>query len=507
MFSLSFTVTMSESYTFCPYKPKAHDPTLNYLKLSDAYDVTWTHATNSPSRLDEALAGNSKILEADVQMRYNRSDTEPIMAHPPDTESNLTLAEFVEKVIVSDKGMKLDFKTIMAVEPSLQLLKNISESKVIKNPIWLNSDILDGPCFDKVCVPVDSNMFIELCQQYFPVAVLSLGWTTGNEVKGAKNMYTWSHVINMGKQIYQISQPVTFAVRAALIKRSLEQLLWLLDLSRNLTLTVWSSDKDEVDAQDLVELRSKVYNNENVYYDLPKVQADAFKTALEGKNTNSGNPYQSQIKLKSYTTASCTDVLVGETKVMFTGKGGWVSSVDELTATGMESRHINLEVSFLPLDSQNSVQNITFVAGSNGLFGTNANLSDSDGVRLILQNTGEFKVTSPDGKVMKSSGNVPDPKSQYRISLWYGPSMDSIHFSVKSKADYQKEKSLHYEGGFKPSKKFIAIGVGEQQGGVLVNELSTAIALPSGSNSWKIIPCHFTIAVLVALLIGLFIHV
>lgn len=490
----------------CSYTPKAEDPTLEYFSLSDAYDVTWMHAANSMSTLNKSLSSSLNMIEADVLMRHNRSDTEPIMAHPPDTDSNLTLAEFLEKVTASSKGMKLDFKSVIAVEPSLQLLKNISDSKGIKNPVWLNADILDGPCFDKPSLPVNSKTFIKLCQQYFPNAVLSLGWTTGNNVSESKNKYTWSNVIEMGKHISSISQPVTFPVRAILIQRSLPQILWLLDLSRNLTLTVWSSEKDVYDQRDMLDLRSKVYNKKNVYYDLPEAQAEDFKYHLRGKNLVPRNPYKSIIKLKGYSTASCTDVLVGETKVMFTGKGGWVSTVEEQKAKNRESRHIRFEVSFISLDGQNATQNVTVIVGSSGLSGANANLPDKEGLKVILQNNGEFQMISPEGKIMKSSGRVHDPNSAYSISLWYGPDMRYFNVAVRSLARFQEEKTLRYNEELKPSKMFMVIGVGEQKGSaVLLSEVGSAIAVPSSSSSW-ILPFNFVMITLFALVLGIFMH-
>lgn len=47
----------------------------------------------------------------------------PVMAHPPDVDSNLTLADFLNQTTASTKGIKLDFKTIVVVEPSLKMIK------------------------------------------------------------------------------------------------------------------------------------------------------------------------------------------------------------------------------------------------------------------------------------------------------------------------------------------------------------------------------------------------
>ena len=49
------------------------------------------------------------MIEADVLMR-GLDPREPIMAHPPETDSDITLHDWLKQVAASDKGIKLDFK-------------------------------------------------------------------------------------------------------------------------------------------------------------------------------------------------------------------------------------------------------------------------------------------------------------------------------------------------------------------------------------------------------------
>lgn len=49
------------------------------------------------------------MIEADVLLR-SHDPQEPIMAHPPNTDSDITLREWLKVVAESDKGIKLDFK-------------------------------------------------------------------------------------------------------------------------------------------------------------------------------------------------------------------------------------------------------------------------------------------------------------------------------------------------------------------------------------------------------------
>lgn len=53
-------------------------------------------------------SGSAHMLEADVLMRQ----AEPIMAHPPDQDSDVTLEEWLEEVKGHQKGIKLDFKRL-----------------------------------------------------------------------------------------------------------------------------------------------------------------------------------------------------------------------------------------------------------------------------------------------------------------------------------------------------------------------------------------------------------
>lgn len=49
------------------------------------------------------------MIEADVLLRGS-GDGEPIMAHPPATESDINLQDWLTAVSNSNKGIKLDFK-------------------------------------------------------------------------------------------------------------------------------------------------------------------------------------------------------------------------------------------------------------------------------------------------------------------------------------------------------------------------------------------------------------
>ncbi len=68
------------------------------------------------------------FIEADILLLEDKHD-EPIMAHPPDTESDLKFSEWLKLCLPSGKGLKLDFKTHNSVLPCLKSL-NASKEKV-----------------------------------------------------------------------------------------------------------------------------------------------------------------------------------------------------------------------------------------------------------------------------------------------------------------------------------------------------------------------------------------
>lgn len=84
------------------------------------------------------------MIEADVSLAETSRYPVPIMAHPPNNTSDLTLEDFLIEIVRSNcaKGIKLDFKSTRVVEPAFRVLARHSD--FIKGPIVLNADILTG---------------------------------------------------------------------------------------------------------------------------------------------------------------------------------------------------------------------------------------------------------------------------------------------------------------------------------------------------------------------------
>lgn len=240
--------------------------------------VTWAHAVNNKTYLEVALASEVSMLEADVvvgQLSGKDGPPLPIMAHPPATTSDLSLADFLtgvsqfNNVNVKQKGVKLDFKSIEAFEKAQEVIAPFSKPEVTF-PLWLNADILPGP-IKATTKPVDPLKFLELASKH-PRAVLSIGWTTnygGNITEGEYSREQIGAMLRLVNEQH-VNQTVTFPVRAGLASNSQPVILDLLreTTSLNSSMTVWSSDGDNVEVERLRALILTV-GLERTYLDVP----------------------------------------------------------------------------------------------------------------------------------------------------------------------------------------------------------------------------------------------
>ncbi|XP_073697331.1 protein FAM151B [Garra rufa] len=241
------------------------------IQTKDAADIEWYHAANSKSKLTEALQGSAQMIEADVLLRA-QDPKEPIMAHPPDNDSDITLQDWLKEVVKSDKGIKLDFKSLAAVSPSMILLEEVRDQ--LQGPVWINADILPGP--GGKATPLDPHVCLKEVAQRSENDVLSLGWTTGWDVNADNPGYSWEMVHQMEELCRSLKQPVTFPVRAALLPASFPQFQWLLKQSDRYSLTVWTGQYDILKVEDLVPYRQN-FSKTRIYYDLLESQIKLFK--------------------------------------------------------------------------------------------------------------------------------------------------------------------------------------------------------------------------------------
>ncbi|XP_069792603.1 protein FAM151B [Narcine bancroftii] len=241
------------------------------IRSKDAAEIIWYHAANKKAQMKEALQSDVHMIEADVN--FGRQG--PIMAHPPETESDNTLQNWLNEVLQSDKGIKLDFKSLSAVEPAMKML--VSVKHFLTRPIWINADILPGPNgSSKARI---SNEFLHIVSSYLPDVTLSLGWTSDQLVDQTQG-YTWEMVKEMEQICQMLCQPVTFPVRAVLVRSSWPQLHWLLQQSERYSLTVWTRREDSYTLEDILYLREE-FNKSRIYYDIFEPQISELRQTLK----------------------------------------------------------------------------------------------------------------------------------------------------------------------------------------------------------------------------------
>ena len=149
---------------------------------------TWSHSTNSLGQLIEALKGDDDVtaIEADILMgrvlpfggdknknNFNDDATAcvgkdalvPIMSHPPHRTSDLSAKDFIHRILNSSvsRHMKLDFKEMDAVQPTLQHLHKFPDST---QTIFLNADILPGPGRYPSDIMVPADKFVSACLEF-----------------------------------------------------------------------------------------------------------------------------------------------------------------------------------------------------------------------------------------------------------------------------------------------------------------------------------------------------
>jgi len=217
-----------------------------------ACDVQWAHAVNSEKLLNIAMNDDSHFLEADISFDTNRNVA--VMAHGVTDingdslafeawftklmEYNLNKSEYIKL-----KHAKLDFKDNESAKYCIRYLGQLISRCNFQ--IWLNADVLTGP-FGK---SPSCNNFIEIFKSMnkeYPIlnaCILSLGWTTTYVPFQSYNTQMINDMKTLIEPLITDGIAITFAVRAAFIKRSLDGLMYLLGLSSNFSLTSWEGSE------------------------------------------------------------------------------------------------------------------------------------------------------------------------------------------------------------------------------------------------------------------------
>lgn len=236
------------------------DYLLKFFNVSRPWDVTWVHKANDLERFNiYSTSPDIMMMEGDII--FSKDDKEVIMAHTPETASDLTFEKWFSTLIENKKGAKLDFKMPHAIIPAFEIMQGVKDVSI---PIFITADIIEGPG-GKTSL-FETEEFINLSKKYFPEATLSIGWTTG-----ASGREFTSEMIKQGIEVASNWEGhVTFAIRSSLIKKSWETVKNIFD-NPNYTITIWNDFNylDEVfGSGELVKWMKDNIDMDKTFYDI-----------------------------------------------------------------------------------------------------------------------------------------------------------------------------------------------------------------------------------------------
>lgn len=247
---------------------------LSHFNVERPGDIVWTHAVNDRKTLEQVCKSpNIMMVEGDISCV---SKTEEIvMAHPPRAEHTQTLEEWLREIVQKPKGgklyfdewfaaiikcgkgTKLDFKDPRTVVPCLKILQTMNGENTV--PVLLSADVLQGPGGSSSLFKAEE--FVSVCKQFYPDAILSLGWMTGYTENGKYERELFEEILNITK-LYE--GPVTITLRACFLQESHEEIKWLLENTDHI-LTIWNN---EIIPDDVLEWMQNEIGYQRVFYDL-----------------------------------------------------------------------------------------------------------------------------------------------------------------------------------------------------------------------------------------------
>lgn len=251
----------------------------------------WAHSTCALDELSNALSDPFiTAIEADIVMGYdinddNPNNIQPIMAHPPSTESDLSFQLFLSMVqgmnykdriatstnnstITGEKSwgikkhLKLDFKDIETVGRVLDIISKSMEhndssiesnkdyGQVEEKTIYLNADVILGPGLRNDALSVPSDDFLEPCISFLKhdprrqkQFAFSLGWKTDcRSFTGynQKDVEAMEEIIEKNN-LLSFSQGIVLAVNArVLVKNPHSFDSFLMKYSQSAQLLAWT---------------------------------------------------------------------------------------------------------------------------------------------------------------------------------------------------------------------------------------------------------------------------
>lgn len=249
---------------------------VNYFGVNTPKEVGWAHRVNIREDLEKEIQNPSTMM-IEVDVHYLPDTKEIVMIHYDwgfedvpyniwltqaaqlPKEDKLYFNEWIESIIASKKGAKLDYKNHESVPISLEYIKGFGDLQ--NTPLIFNADVLRGPGGR---VPhFNAHEFIELINTYFPDSIISLGFTTSY-----KQDADYSH--DLLQQILALTKKydghVTFPIRACYIRRSEEALLKLLE-DNDCSISIFN---DETVSDEDVAYIENIFDHERTFMDIWK---------------------------------------------------------------------------------------------------------------------------------------------------------------------------------------------------------------------------------------------
>jgi len=203
------------------------------------------------------------------------------------------------KCHLTKKGVKLDFKQIDCVAPTVAYLRDTDAAAKLGGHLWLNADVLAGP--GALLHPFDAKEFVKICAEGLPEAVLSLSWGsswisttrlyTDEMIRGMVElcmtpMVSLPHPPGIHADVYftpaAICRHITFAIAAEYALSSAAGLHMLLENVPNSSLTIFSGSGSFGITPGHVKELITTYGTSRVFLDLKL--SKAWRTCGVGRN-------------------------------------------------------------------------------------------------------------------------------------------------------------------------------------------------------------------------------
>ncbi|XP_037981392.1 protein FAM151B isoform X2 [Motacilla alba alba] len=226
------------------------------IAARDGAAVRWFHAANSSARAAEAARSDVHMVEVDVVLRGG--DGEPILAHPPDTDSDITLQEWLAQMGSTNKGIKLDFK-----RGSRRMAAGVARG-----------------CGD-TAVTLPSLTLPRVPAQPGRRGTLSGAAGAGGAGPGQTRVAERGHPARARRELRAAGRPRLPARRHLLLPRChpVPGLDHRLPPRARFSLTVWTGKEDVYSVEDLLLIREN-FDKSRVYYDIFEPQNSEFRKAI-----------------------------------------------------------------------------------------------------------------------------------------------------------------------------------------------------------------------------------